>query len=519
MKPATGKRFPGWWSADQDTAQQILKLGAGVGMRLERDRSWSLHDTHLPLLGTPEACAALVHRPGDWTARDVFTAQLGFKLRTTQHQALDFIGPRRGVLVGDDMRLGKTLTGAMAHDPARGPLVIVGPLSARAVWLGWLRRVFPGVPIGVLVGSTVNREMLSRPIIFAHYDIIRKWQVIMPIGTLILDEAHAITNRTSKRSNAVVLFSSRAEKVIALTGTPIWKRPPDLWNVLGVLAPGAWGSYWEFASRYGAPVETAYGTEFTGLSNGDELTARLSEIMIRRLWKDAQADLPPISRSVVLSEVDAATSKKLDVLAGKLRSERTNTAGNLAHYRSQLCKIKLKTVVEEANKVMDRGEPVVIWTWHKQFASDIASALGERAYLIHGDIHGDKREERMSAWKAQPSSALVATMAVGQVAIDLSHSHLAIFAEVDYTPAILAQAEMRTYAPERAMNITFVVANHVVDQRLVRALVSKLSSSEPLGLGAAIDSIDALRDAIEGPRDAPDMQRFFDDLISSGIGV
>jgi superfamily II DNA or RNA helicase len=518
MKPATGKRFPGWWSADQETANRILKRGAGVGLKQERDRSWSLHETHLPLLDTPEASMALSRCAGDWNARDVRTAQLGFKLRTTQQQALDFIAPRRGVLVGDAMRLGKTLTGIMAHDPDRGSLVIVAPLSARAVWLGWLRRVFPGVPVGVLTGWTVNRELLSRPIIFAHYDIVRKWQVIMPIGTLILDEAHAITNRRSSRSNAVVLLASRAEKVLALTGTPIWKRPTDLWNVLGTLAPGAWGSYWEFSSRYGAPEETAFGTRFTGLSNGDELTARLSEIMIRRLWKDAQADLPSISRSVVLSEVDAATSRKLDVLAGKLRSERTNTAGNLAHYRSQLCKIKLKTVVEEANKAMDRGEPVVVWTWHKQFADDIADVLGERAFVIHGDVHADKREERMAAWRATPSSALVATMAVAQVGIDLSHSHLAIFAEVDYTPAILAQAEMRTYAPERAMNITFVVANHVVDQRLVRALVSKLSSSEPLGLGAAVDSIDALRDAIEGPRDEPDMQRFFDDLIASGLG-
>src|SRR5882672_6847464 len=363
MKPATGKRFPGWWSVDQETAAPILKQGAGVGMKLELNRSWLLHETHLPLLNTPEAGAALTRRGGDWNARDAHTAALAFKLRRTQHEALDYIEPRRGVLVGDAMRLGKTLTGVMAHDPARGPLVVVAPLSTRGVWLGWMRRVFPETPIGVLVGSTVNRELLSRPIIFAHYDIIRKWQVIMPIGTLILDEAHAVTNRNSRRSNAAVLLSSRAEKVLALTGTPIWKRPTDLWNVLGMLAPGAWGSYWEFSSRYGAPVETAYGTEFIGLSNGDELAARLSEIMIRRLWKDAQADLPPISRSVVISEVDEATSRKLDVLAGKLRSERMNTAGNLAHYRSQLCKVKLKTVVEEAKKVMDRGEPVVVWTW------------------------------------------------------------------------------------------------------------------------------------------------------------
>ena len=113
----------------------------------------------------------------------------------------------------------------------------------------------------------------------------------------MLDEAHYLVNKGTRRSNAVVLLASRAQKVLALTGTPIWDMPADLWNVIGMLAPGAWGSYWDFGYRYGLPVETGYGTEFSGSSNKEELTARLSEVMIRRLWKDVQSDLPPISRN------------------------------------------------------------------------------------------------------------------------------------------------------------------------------------------------------------------------------
>ena len=407
-----------------------------------------------------------------------------------------------------------TVTCLMAHDPARGPLVIVAPLAARAVWLGWIRRVFPGVPISALTGKTIDPQALKHPIIFIHYDIVNRWQALVKIGTLVLDEAHALVNKDSKRSRAVALLATMAEKVIAATGTPIWDLPADLWNVVGMLAPGAWGSYWDFGRRYGAPEETGYGVKFTGISNKTELNARLSEIMIRRLWKDVQQDLPPISRNVVVADVDDGTRRRLDVIAAKLRTERSNTASNLASYRSQLCTVKLKTVLAEAKQMMARGEPVVIWTWHKHFAESLVEQL-EDSYLIHGEIRADEREARMDAWRAKPNAALVATMAVGQVAIDLSHSRLAIFAEIDYTPAILGQAEMRTFSPDRPMNVTFVVANHVADQRIVRALVGKLSASDPLGLGAAIDAIDALREAIDGPKDEPDMQRFFDDLIAS----
>jgi SWI/SNF-related matrix-associated actin-dependent regulator 1 of chromatin subfamily A len=421
------------------------------------------------------------------------------------------------------MRTGKTIIGAMAHDPKRGPLVVVAPLSTRAVWLGWLKRIYPGTPIAVCAGRKIDKDLLKYPIIFIHWDLIKSWQVLMPIGTLVLDEAQAITNKDTRRSMAAGLLASRAEKVIAATGTPIQDRPKDLWNIVGMLAPGAWGSYYDFGYRYGDPVQTAYGVDFPGLSNADELRARLSEVMIRRLWKDVQTDLPPISRNIVIADVDEPTRRKLDVLAGKLKSEKSNTAGNLSHYRSQLCKTKLKTVVTEIRKCIDRKEPVVVWTWHKEFAKLIQDELESfkidaesiQAHLIHGDINPDKREAILDLWKSRPADVLIATMAVAQVGIDLSHAHLAIFAELDYQPAILAQAEMRTYSPLRSMNITFVVADHIIDQRIIRALISKLGSSDPVGLGAAVDAIDAIRDAIEGPRQDPDMERFLDDLLAS----
>ena len=110
---------------------------------------------------------------------------------------------------------------------------------------------------------------------------------------------------------------------------------------------------------------------------------------------------------------------------------------------------------------------------------------------------------------------LVAGMPVAQAGIDLSHARIAIFAEIDFTPAVLGQAEMRTFSPLRGMDIIFVIANHIVDQRIVRALINKLSAANPLGVGAAVEAIDALRDAVMGPQDEGDLDRLFDDLLAS----
>lgn len=276
-----------------------------------------------------------------------------------------------------------------------------------------------------------------------------------------------------------------------------------------------WGNRYDFCNRYGAPQSTAYGTIYTGLSNGAELKERMTEVMIRRRWIDVTEDMPAITRSVLVAEVSDAERNKLDVLAGALKSDRTNTAGNLAAYRQRVALLKAKVVCAEAREISWRREPCVIWTWHKSTADHIAKTLGGGVFVIHGDVQADERERRIEAWKASVDGVLIATMAVAQVGVDFSHARIAIFAEIDYTPAILGQAEMRTFAPHRGMDIIFVVANHIVEQRVVRALINKLSAADPLGVGAAVDAIDALRDAVIGPTDEGDLDRLLEDMLAS----
>lgn len=534
IRPVRGKL--GWFQLDNETGRPLVGLpGVKVeGLRFEDgeivlDRSTKIlvHESHLPLVGIEPPRRFIHEEYGHhslselWTARDRWSEPLGFKLRVTQQQAIDFISVRRGTLLGDDLRLGKTLSAICSHDPKQGQFVVVAPLSTRAVWLGWMRRVFPGLPIGIAVGRNFDANVFQQPLIFMHYDILPRWRIVRELGMVVFDEAHMLTNPDAQRSISAVALASQARCVVAMTGTPIWNMPPDLWSVLGLITPGAWGDFWSFAKRYGAPVSRAHGIDFTGASNVEELHARLSSVMLRRRWIDVADDLPPITRQIIVAEVSQAERNKLDILAGKLQSERNSTVGNLAAYRRQVTGLKQAVVVAEAEKIISRGEPVVIWTWHKDYADRLARRLDglegrALAYVIHGDIDPAKRDGIMDQWRESATPAvLIATMSVAQVGIDLSHARHAIFAEIDYTPAILGQAEMRTYSPTRPMDITFVVANHLIDQRIVRALVQKLGAANPFGVGAAVDAIDALRDAVMGPTEAGDLDRLLEDLLAS----
>lgn len=513
-----------WFLVDQETMRPIAAAPGIVyvpDVKINGAPVFQIHRNLLPLIQTDEAArlvAGLTPGVTAWGDRDALTEPLGFKLKVTQHQAVDFIRARRGTLLGDEQRVGKTLAAAYSHEPELGKLVIIAPLITRAVWLSWLARIWPGVEVGIMAGKKYDPEQVDRPIVFGHYDVIQNWQSGDPIGTLIFDEAHWLANPKARRTRAAAMLQSRAARVIAATGTPIWNMPTGLWSILGLIAPGAWGGYHDFCRRYALPEETDHGVKYTGLSNGDELSARLAEVMIRRRWVDVQHDLPPITRNVAVVDLSLADRRKLDLEAESLRqSETTNTAAQLARYRDALSRVKIPATVEEAARSIEVGEPVVIWTWHRDTAEQIIerlAAMGIDTMGVTGDTPQNRRERIFDHWKSLPNAVLVCTMAVAQVGIDLSHSHRPIFAEIDYIPAIISQAEMRTFAPSRAMNVTYIVADHYVDRKIASALAAKLGAAEPVNLGTGEGAIGAIDRAFRGPELLPDMDRFMADLLA-----
>jgi hypothetical protein len=187
----------------------------------------------------------------------------------------------------------------------------------------------------------------------------------------------------------------------------------------------------------------------------------------------------------------------------------------MARYRSVLADVKVDAAVAHASEVA-KVEPIVVWTWHRRVAEMVAGRL-EGAQLLTGDVAPAEREARLRAWRAQPRGVLVATISVGQVGIDLSHARRELFVEVDYTPAVVAQAEMRTYSPARPMYVSFLVADHVADRRVVNALVKKLAASAPLGVDAAAESIDILREILSPAVETADLERLARDLINTSF--
>jgi len=502
-----------------------------------------VHRSHLPLLAKlhPEVELFLSQqgsrmglesdRNSDRDAFDTTTEPNGWKLRDYQHTGREFIRARRGILLADQMRLGKTSQIVSSHDPNDGPLIVVAPLATREVWLGWFRRRWPDVRPTVLQGKYVayvdpkkapkrkrerNYDLLegeffdesalkNAQLVFMNYDILAGWKNFgnRRVGTLVFDEIHLLSNKSSRRSKAAMFLAAQAERVIGATGTPLWNKPAGLFTTLSCLSPGAWGKYFEYASRYANGRMGPHGFVADGASNEEEFRVRMQEIMLRRTWQSVLGEVPVIERTVEVVQITERQSFKVEKEAERVRDHavRSTAIGAMARFRRLLAQLKLDGAIDVAKRVLDGGERVIVWTWHRDIAIKIEEALAKQGFpgfVVTGSTNPDIRGEIFDRWRAHPAAPLCITLSVGQVGIDLSAARQEIFAELDYTPSIVAQAEMRPFNGKQPIAATYVIIDHEIERKILEALQTKCDFALRLGIPAAESAIEVIASGFTG---------------------
>lgn len=483
-----------WWELPREW---LPAVGAEPGIVYRSNGVIEIHRSHLPLLrsaGHPV--------PADAEA-SLIDGRYGVTYRPWQRRAAAWMQSRRGVLLAAEPRLGKSAISLTMHNPRDGQLFILAPLDVRAVWLEWIERVFPGASVTQLEGHQVDLDAIKRAdVVIGHYDILA-WQRVssMAPATLIIDEVHLLSNASSQRATAVRFFAGMAQRIISLSGTPLWNHTRGLWPVLAVTNPGAWGPKpFEFQQRHCTPTMTEYGWRYGEISHAGEWHARLSEIVFTATWRDERPDLLPTVRERVIVPCDSSTIGAVEMAAEEFRVGGTSfdddsVIGAISRYRKQTGLLKVPTAVDRALAI---SRPVVTWSWHKEVAKAIAKGVtkaGRSAFMIHGDMPAAKRLAAIAAWRDTKDGVLSATLAVGQVGLDLSHACDAIGVEFHWIPAVLFQADMRTFHPDRVMTSIQITLDHPVELLVTDHVMAKLARGVAAGLAAAGDDFSIAEEA------------------------
>ncbi len=256
------------------------------------------------------------------------------------HQVIgrDRLASSRALLLGDEMRLGKTVQVIAAAEQlyragALDRVLVVAPAQARAVWcdpdpaIGQVAK-FAAVPSQITewktgrhrVWATVPAHLKGElEYVVTNYELARVAKRFKKLAeyansrtALVLDESIAVANYRSIQSRAMQRLARECGWVWLLNGTPAGDSPLALFGQFLVLDPSVLGRYiTHFRAQYA--VMNPYGFKHNGRPvevaqwiNLDHLSKKTAPMLLRRTM-DQVFDLPP-KLDPVVREVPLSTA-------------------------------------------------------------------------------------------------------------------------------------------------------------------------------------------------------------------
>lgn len=379
-------------------------------------------------------------------------------------------------LLADPTGTGKTPQAlvAYAHLKVKHPplkALVVTTRSALFQWQGATARFLDG-PTTTVLGYDADRQLLpptaralyytrreqvSDDIYIINYHLLaRDLDLILPLleqFVLVLDEVHHLRGRKQQ-----VLFptvqrvSLKARYVWGLSATPIMNRVEDIYAVMEAIAPGFWGSWSRFGSRYlDRMLKRIYIKgkerrfwEVRGPKNLPELMDTLRPFYLKRPAAEIHQFLPEIVpmdldapmddrqqtiyHGILQQYFDRDAPNRLQAITALLYAQEAADDPALLGYTGYPS--AKQAALDEFLDGLDQEQRVLIYTRFAKMAALLHARHG--GGRITGDVSAAERNKARLAFLDGTHKVLFMTAAGGE-ALDLQAANIVVFYDLPWS--------------------------------------------------------------------------------------
>ena len=437
------------------------------------------------------------------------------RLTPFQEEGLAFLLRSDRCLLADEMGLGKTVQAlAMLAETGAYPALVVAPPHLMHNWQNEIARFVQkadGTPLRVHVIRGLKPYPLPQADIYLmHYLLLRGWKESLPqaaIPTVIFDEVQELRHSGTEKYSAASLLAEKAGRVVGLSGTPIYNRGAEIWNVVNILDFHFLGDYESFTREwcYGYGNQIVAKPELLGQKLRDE------GMMLRRTKQDVLKELPPKRRLVMEIDSDDSVYKKLmqpvwETLR-QLKNSRDADASQRALWemavetgeRQATGIAKAPYVAQFVRALLDAGERVLLFAHHHEVMDCYRRELKafSPAFITGKETPAMKERSVERFMTGRTDLCCISLRAAA--GLNLQRASCVVFGELDWSPAVHSQAEDRAHRMGQTDSILcyYLVSKGGSDQDMQDALGLKVSQFVALMGDAPQSQADALGGAQE----------------------
>lgn len=388
-----------------------------------------------------------------YTMMDLSKAPLKFTPYPFQLDDIKRMLSEKVVLNANDMGCGKTFESVATGESMPMKKLVICPATLRLNWATEILMVNPDADIKILYNNSEFTTGKDWTIIgYPSVSVFQKELEKENFQCIFIDEAHycqAINSSgtpDSQRAKAVLRLTATAGWVYPLTGTPKTNRNKNLFNILRMirhdLAKGQW-SFIDYGRTYCDGVKGAWGWDFEGNSNDDDLNEKLNTKMIRHLKKEV---LPNLKKQRVIIPVQVDLSEYNMAIAEYLQNRQNKEAEQLARLmraRKILATQKVGETIDFAREFVKNGDKIIIVTCFTEVVRLVEKAFSGNIVKIVGGMNDAQKDAAKQEFQNGSTQVLVMNIVAGGVGLTLTASHNMIFNDYDWIPGNITQAEDR----------------------------------------------------------------------------
>lgn len=428
-------------------------------------------------------------------------------LRDYQREGLSWLQFLRefelGGILADDMGLGKTVQALATvlfekeSGRATAPSLVVAPTSLMGNWRREAEKFAPGLKVAVLHGVERTDHFDD----LAGYDLLLTTYALLSRDLdvhrsqqyhyLILDEAQAIKNPSTKQARAVCVVNARHK--LCLTGTPLENHLGEVWSQFRFLMPGFFGDQKHFNKTFRTPIE----------KNADRLssvalTKRLKPFVLRRSKDAVASELPSKTEIVqrvslypeqavlyegIRASMEARVRRALaesglgqshiTVLDALLRMRQTCLDPRLvkmSQAQSVKQSAKLDALMEMLPTFVEEGRRVLLFSQFTEMLSLIEAQI-QAAGISHVKLTGKtrNRDEVVDRFQAGDANVFLISLKAGGTGLNLTRADTVILYDPWWNPAVENQAIDRAHriGQDKPVFVYRMITEQTVEEKIL----------------------------------------------------
>ncbi|EEA08250.1 SNF2 family N-terminal domain-containing protein [Cryptosporidium muris RN66] len=331
---------------------------------------------------------------------------------------------------------------------------------------------------------------------------------------MIVDEAHQLKNRDSKRFKELHEFSTMYR--LLLSGTPLHNNLEELWSLLHFLNPQKFIYYQEFRERY-PDIENPNVIGSSKQQQLENLQNELQEYVLRRVKKDVEKSLPNKVERILRIELSPQQTVLYKSILTRNYEELSKTTGGTKTSLQNIC-MELKKVCNHPflihrpevdssqgitpatiqhqliygcgklclldkllSRLKEKGNRVLIFSQMVRMLNIISEFLilrGFRHQRLDGTMGKELRKKAMDHFNSPNSDDfcfLLSTKA-GGLGINLTTADTVIIYDSDWNPQNDLQAEARAHriGQTKQVQIYRLVTKDSIEENILERAKTKM---------------------------------------------